>query len=159
MRLLEPEPNRRRAAAALVWFGTWLIVTVIALFLRPDPHGHGTHQQMGLPPCPSVLMLDRPCPGCGLTTSWTAFVHGDFARAFSAHALGPVLYLGFTTVAWFGFVGYLRRFRLREDIRGWDRMVWAGVLVFLGYGLIRMAVTPNYGMPHERLLTQTLRGR
>src|SRR5687768_9011989 len=86
--LFEPvEP--RRVRGGFVFFGSWLVVTGIALALTPNPAGHGTHKQLGLSACPSAVLFDRPCPGCGLTTSWTAFVHGDFAASVSAHLFGP----------------------------------------------------------------------
>jgi len=35
-----------------------------------DARGHGTHQQLGLPPCTFYVIFQRPCPACGMTTSW-----------------------------------------------------------------------------------------
>src|SRR5881394_3155534 len=105
MALYEPAINRKKIAGQLAYFGAWLTVTVIGACLHPSATGHGTHEQLGLPPCPSVLLFDRPCPGCGLTTSFTAFVHGDFGFAFHAHPLGPLMYVALTTWAWLGLYG------------------------------------------------------
>ncbi len=157
MKLFEPEPDARRRAANAVIFGAWFVVTVIAAFLRPDAHGHGTHQQLGLPPCPSVLILDRPCPGCGLTTSWTAFVHGDFATAFQAHALGPAFYLAFTVAAWLNLYAGLRGLRVITDGKTFNRGLIAAVTVFLVYGVVRMSVVTGYAAPRERLLSKIIR--
>jgi hypothetical protein len=30
-----------------------------------------------------------PCPGCGLTRSWSLTAHGDLAGAFTRHPFGP----------------------------------------------------------------------
>src|SRR5437868_6835162 len=109
---LERTDNRNLLAGQLVWFVLWAAVPGFAIYLTPSAAGHGTHQELGLPLCPSVLLFDRPCPGCGLTTSWTALVHGDIALAFRAHALGPIFYLIFTAGAWTGFVGWLRGCRV-----------------------------------------------
>src|ERR1700733_6946613 len=101
--------------AQLAWTAVWVACTAIGLYLKPDAHGHGTHQQLGLPPCPSVLLFDRPCPGCGLTTSWTRFLHGDIVGAFSAHPLGVPMFLGFTFVALGALYGNFKGQRLLID--------------------------------------------
>ena len=84
MALYDGTDNRTKLSGQLSFFFVWLAITLIAIVLRPDPSGHGTHTQLGLPPCPSVLLFNRPCPGCGLTTSFTAVLHGDFVAAFHA---------------------------------------------------------------------------
>lgn len=151
MRLSEPAFSRRDLAGSLTLAMGWVFVTAIGLFLKPDVHGHGTHQRLGLPPCPSVLIFDRPCPGCGLTTSWTALLHGDLPLAFQAHALGPVLYLGYTAFALGTFVFAARKRRWRDG--RWVTPAFAALFaVFLGYGLLRMALTPNYATLSERLM-------
>ena len=104
---------RREIRGQATCFALWTGVTAIGAFLHPSPNGHGTHELLGLPPCPSVLMFDRPCPGCGLTTSWSAFIHGDFALAFHAHPLGPLAYMIFTGLALFGGYGFVTGRRLR----------------------------------------------
>lgn len=153
MTLFEPEPEARRRIANCVPFGAWVGVTAIAAYLKPDVHGHGTHQQLGLPPCPSVLLFDRPCPGCGMTTSWTAFVHGDFATAFHAHPLGPATYLIFTLIAWSILVASLRGYRLVSEGAAFNRMLIAVCVIFIGFGAFRMATTPHYATTRERIIS------
>jgi hypothetical protein len=144
MTLYESAPNRRVISGQLVCFVTWLAVTAIGAFLHPSHTGHGTHEQLGLPPCPSVLLFDRPCPGCGLTTSWTALIHGDLAFSLHAHPLGPILYLIFTAIAVLGLIGWFKQMRLLTDSPRINRVLLAGAVVFLGFGLARMAVVSNY---------------
>lgn len=149
--IFDRAPQSRRALVSqMATFLLWTGVTVVGAFLTPRDALHGTHQELGLPPCPSALFFDRPCPGCGLTTSWTAFIHGNFAMAFHAHALGPILYLAFTFVAMLSLLGALRGWRLRSEAR-WFQMT-AGVLfaIVLVYGAIRFAVTPHYATAWER---------
>ena len=119
MALLEPCTDKRILRGQLVVTFIWAIITGIGIALHPDRYGHGTHQQLGLPPCPSVLLFGRPCPGCGLTTSWTAFIHGHFAEAFHAHPLGPILYLLFTAVAIVNVYAYFKRYHVCTDGRNW----------------------------------------
>lgn len=130
---------RKKLAGQAVWFVVWLAVTVIGLCLTPNHDQHGTHRQLGLPPCPMVLFFHRPCPGCGLTTSWTAFLHGDLPLAFQAHPLGPILYLLFTGVVLFGAYGWVKKLRLRTDSRTFNWGLTSVFVVFLSFGLVRLA--------------------
>lgn len=154
MTLFSPEPDQRRLKSQLMWFGFWCAVTGVAACLQPDAHGHGTHQQLGLPPCPSVLFFDRPCPGCGLTTSWTALVQGHFVEAFHAHPLGPILYLIFTASAFLSLYGWRKKMVLCTDTPQFNRYFGVGIGVFLAFGFMRMAVTTHFASPGERLLAQ-----
>ena len=156
MRLSEPSSGVRDLGASLTLSSVWVAVTAVGFFLKPDGHGHGTHQRLGLPPCPSVLLFDRPCPGCGLTTSWTALLHGDLALAFRSHALGPLLYFAFTGFALGTFWLAIRRRRWSET-RFHTPIYVVGLALFVGYGLLRMAVTPHYATARERLMVGDVR--
>lgn len=41
--------------------------------------------------CLMALVLDLPCPGCGMTRAAKALLHGDFARAVTLHPLSPLV--------------------------------------------------------------------
>ena len=133
-------------------FAVWAGVTVVGAVLRPNPVGHGTHEQLGMPPCPSVLLFDRPCPGCGLTTSWSATIHGNLPFAFHAHPLGPLTYLLFTAFALLAGYGFLSGGRLRTYTNGFNRLSAIIAVVFIGFGLIRFATTPHFASKLERAL-------
>lgn len=77
-------------------------VLVTAAWLAPSEAGHGTHEQLGLPACGWVAMFDRPCPTCGMTTSFAHAASGDFARSWAAHPLAAVLVVGTSVVFWGG---------------------------------------------------------
>lgn len=141
-------PRRALAGQALL-FGLWLSVTIAGFALRPDPQGHGTHTQFGLPPCPSALFWDRPCPGCGLTTSIAALLHGDLGLAFRAHAFGPPLYLFFTAVAWLAMARFVAGRRLDTSSRAWTIGLAAFTVSFLLYGGLRMALDTGYRSASE----------
>jgi hypothetical protein len=155
MTIFENGVRRTKLAGQAMWFAGWFFVTCFAAYLKPDPSGHGTHQQLGLPPCPSVLLFDRPCPGCGLTTSWTALVHGQIGFAFHAHAIGPFLYLLFTVSAWLALYGFLTGKRLMLEAKIPSRIIYATAILFIGFGVVRMAVTPGFGTQKERLYVIT----
>jgi hypothetical protein len=152
MALLEYGYPRKAVVNQAIWFGSWVVVTTIGAVLSPDKSGHGTHQELGLPPCPSVLLFDRPCPGCGLTTSWTALIHGHIAEAFHAHPLGPPMYLLYTLSALMCMYGFLRGARFNTDTKGFNRATAVGVTVFVLFGIIRMALTPHFGTPAEHFI-------
>jgi hypothetical protein len=63
----------------------------VARLLNPDPRGYGTHQQLGLPPCTFRFLVGRPCPGCGMTTSFAFFARGRLIEAMQANPAGIVL--------------------------------------------------------------------
>ncbi|MBF0492254.1 MAG: DUF2752 domain-containing protein [Deltaproteobacteria bacterium] len=68
-------------------------ILLLSFWLKPDTRGFGTHEQLGLPPCPFLFFTGYPCPACGLTTSFSHMAHGHFMAAFSSHPLGPFLFL------------------------------------------------------------------
>lgn len=93
------------AAAALVAAG-W----ILAACLIPDPRGHGTHQQLGLPPCTIRVVLGLPCPACGLTTSASLLMRGQIAAAGRVNPASLILYPTATLCAmWFACCGIYGR--------------------------------------------------
>ncbi len=157
MKLLEPGHPKKYISNQLLWFVCWLAVTGVGAWLTPSVDGHGTHQKLGLPPCPSVLLFNRPCPGCGMTTSWSAFIHGNFGLSFHAHPLGPFTYLLFTAVAWLGLYGFAKNTRVKTELRSFSWTLSAAAAVFVAFGFIRMAVTPNFGTKTEQVLASVLK--
>jgi hypothetical protein len=87
-------------------------------------------------------MFSRPCPGCGLTTSWTALLHGDFAGSFQAHPFGPFLYAVFTASALLGGYGLWRGLRVAYESPMVNRGLWAFTAVFLAFGVWRFVQRP-----------------
>jgi hypothetical protein len=69
-----------------------LLVLTTSFFLRPDPRGFGTHEQLFLPPCPFYWLTHIPCPSCGLTTSFCYLAQGNLIKAFQTHPMGPILF-------------------------------------------------------------------
>jgi hypothetical protein len=149
MAFLEPCEDKKVLSGQLIVTLIWVAITAIGVFLRPSPAGHGTHQQLGLPPCASVLLFDRPCPGCGLTTSWTATIHGQLTEAFRAHPIGPVLYLGLTAIAFINVWAYFKRLRVDTSGRKWTLGIVVGGAIFFGFGLARFVISDRYSAPNE----------
>lgn len=81
---------------------------LVARFLTPSTRGFGTHQQLGLPPCSSVLLWGARCPACGMTTSWSYLTRGRIIDAWHANAGGTLL--GLIALAYIpAFCYYLAR--------------------------------------------------
>jgi hypothetical protein len=105
-----------------------VVLVALGLALEPDPRGHGTHEQLGLPPCLLPARLGIPCPGCGWTTAVSLACHGRPVDAFLAQPLGPLtLLLALGGAAW-----AVRQHRRRRDLSTevlflrWDR--WGPLL-------------------------------
>lgn len=57
------------------------------------PRSMATHTQLGLPDCNMVMMTGKPCPACGMTTSFALLVHGDVLNSLRANWVGTLLAL------------------------------------------------------------------
>jgi len=67
--------------------------SILAASLIFEPASPGTsHLRLGKIYMPDMCILRAttgvPCPGCGLSRSMVAAVHGDFGSSFSFHRLG-----------------------------------------------------------------------
>ncbi len=82
---------RRLVPAVLLVLG--LSVLGLAAWLRPDPHGLGTHEELGLPACAFYLTTGYPCATCGMTTSFAWAAHGHLLMAFYTQPAGALLAL------------------------------------------------------------------
>lgn len=63
----------------------------VSVWLTPSHEGHGTHTQLGMPPCAWALALDTPCATCGMTTSFAYAAHGHLLSSFLNQPMGSVL--------------------------------------------------------------------
>jgi len=85
-------------ASLLVLFTFLLTVFCLARSMEPDPRGYGTHRQLGLPECTFQMLFSIPCPGCGMTTSFSHFVRGDLWDAARVSISGLLLAIVATVV-------------------------------------------------------------
>ncbi|GJM18273.1 MAG: hypothetical protein DHS20C14_04860 [Phycisphaeraceae bacterium] len=74
----------------------------LAAWLSPSGDGHGTHTQIGLPDCAWVQLFDKPCPTCGMTTSFAHTADASYLTAAATQPLGFLLALGAATAFWAG---------------------------------------------------------
>ncbi len=63
----------------------------VAVWLRPDSRGYGTHERLGFGACGMLVATGYPCPSCGMTTAFAHTVRGQWLRAIYAQPAGFLL--------------------------------------------------------------------
>jgi hypothetical protein len=107
-------------------------------------------QGAGIQICFFRYLTGLPCPGCGLTRSFSCILHGDFARGYEYHPFGYVLLPLFAFVAFTLFLPAGSRSQLQTFIRGQQshlRLVYlAFIYGFIAFGVIRTALYAFQGL-------------
>lgn len=119
---------------------------VVGATLSPDPAGHGTHTQLGLPPCGWVVAYGKPCPTCGMTTAFTHAAHGRLDLAFVAQPAGTVLAVLAAVLFWIGLhtavTGSRVAPKMVAGIRG-RHAIGLVMLVLAGWGYMMLTFRPG----------------
>jgi hypothetical protein len=73
-------------------------IFAVAFWLNPydsdgKPRTMATHTQLGMPPCNFVILTGKPCPACGMTTSFALLVRGDVSASMRANWTGTLIAL------------------------------------------------------------------
>ena len=98
-------PVRPSAAARVRWAVRVSLIAMglglatvfgIAVWLNPyeadgRPRSMATHTQLGMPACNFVAWAGKPCPSCGMTTSFALLVRGDVRASLAANWVGTLL--------------------------------------------------------------------
>ncbi len=92
-------PGATRTVRALLFAMAVALAGVfgVAVYLNPyqadgTPKTMATHTQVGLPPCNFVTLTGgKPCPSCGMTTSFALLVRGDVGASLKANWVGTLL--------------------------------------------------------------------
>jgi hypothetical protein len=88
-----------RVVAVLVCLACACVIAT-AIWVLPAADGHGSHTQLGLPPCMWAVVLHRPCPTCGMTTSFAYAVRGRLIDAAVTQPFGLLIALGTGVTFW-----------------------------------------------------------
>jgi len=118
-------------ASRVAWFFLFAIPVAVfatALTVTPDPVGHGTHTQLGLPPCGFILFTGLPCPGCGLTTSFAHMVRFDVVGACTANPFGLLLFFVSLSTAIIAAVGFVKGLPVIRTLDRFHAEKWAILL-------------------------------
>ena len=106
-RVAEAARTRRLVRAALLALAVALGGVFVAAFrIHPydengNPRTMATHTQLGMPPCNFVVLTGKPCPACGMTTSFALLVRGDVLASMRANWVGSVICLTWAvTLVW-----------------------------------------------------------
>ena len=130
-----------RWSHALLLLGV-LVMVGVGLYLTPEPAGHGTHQQLGLPPCTIYYLTGRPCPSCGLTTSVSAILHGQFGLAWRANPMGFVIVAGALAVAINSLIALFWGRSVRIENTRFTVLLLGLLAIWLLHGAVRFALHP-----------------
>jgi len=120
-----------------------VLVFAIARWLNPyDEDGRPlrleAHRQLGLPPCKFYETFHKPCPSCGLTTSFSLLMHGDLSASLRANAVGTLLAaFCLALIPWSLFVALRGRYLW---VRSLERASLWVVGVFMALLLVRWAI-------------------
>jgi hypothetical protein len=122
--------HTQRQLTVLSGFGI-VVVFGIAGWLTPDSRGFGTHQQLGMPACSFQLITGIKCPHCGLTTSFSWFIRGQFEKSFRANPAGLVLAIASVGILIWTIVVNIRGAFVITNAPGRDAMFGFGIWVLL----------------------------
>ncbi len=119
-----------------------LALVVLGTVVTPSPAGHGTHTQLGLPPCLSMQWLDLPCPGCGVTTSIALAARGKWLAALETQPFGLLVAIALAAYPLFVLWHSLRGSDLYRAASRWPAKPWlfglgAAILLAWIYKLAR----------------------
>jgi hypothetical protein len=119
-------------------------ILVLARKLEPDPRGFGTHTQLGMRPCSFLRMTGRPCPACGMTTSFAWYGRGRIDRSWRANPAGCVLaILSIPLVVWLVASAVANRPLGFDSLsRPLTFLIVAAVMFSVATWLVRLIVSP-----------------
>lgn len=120
-----------------------IAIFAFAVWINPyDEDGRpltmGAHQRLGMPPCEFVVIFKKPCPSCGLTTSFSLLMHGDLVGSMRANSVGTAMALfGLALIPWSLLIALRGRYVWVRSIE--RASLWAAG-VFFCLLLIRWAI-------------------
>ena len=131
---------------------SFVVVFAIGAWLNPYdadglPRSMATHTQLGLPPCNMVQLIGKPCPACGMTTSFSLLMHGDLLNSLRANWAGTLLALGWMALIPWGLISAFRgKYLFIRDVELWISMlVLLLLVVMVGRWIVVLLTWPSAG--------------
>ena len=103
---------------------------------------YGIFSYFGIPlmRCPFKAVTGLPCPGCGMTRSALALMHGNFAQSLKYNAFTGVLLVFWLIVAIGVTIPKIHRDKKVHSLGKWEQAtrwpLWFGIIVII-YTLTR----------------------
>ena len=118
---------------ALVFVAVFSLAAWIEPYERDGtPRTMATHTQLGMPPCNMVTLIGKPCPACGMTTSFALLMHGDIPASLRANWTGTLLGLTWLALIPWAIVSALRgRYVLIRSGEALTMVIVLGMLVLM----------------------------
>jgi len=128
------ERERRQQWVSL---GILLAPWVLGFMMEATPD-RATFLGLEGPPCPSRLVTEHGCPGCGLTRSVVFTLNGALDSAWAVHPAGPAILVLCLLGA--GLRGDIllrgRMTDLHARLFKWGHMLFAGIVLVSWFGRI-----------------------
>lgn len=122
-----------------------LTLLIVAARLHPAAAGHGTHTQLGMPPCGWAIYFGKPCATCGMTTAFAHAAHFQLWSSFKAQPMGALLALATAVAFWAGLHIAATGSRLGPFLAGLltPRLLWTiAALTLLAWAYKFLTWTP-----------------
>ncbi|QQS45370.1 MAG: DUF2752 domain-containing protein [Acidobacteriota bacterium] len=115
---------------------------VTGRFLTPSATGVGTHEQLGLPACPTLQLTGFPCPSCGLTTSFALAARLDFNSALLVQPFGLAAFILAIALIPVSFYLMLRRIPVNDLIfsRGSNPILYLLLALYLAGWMYKIVI-------------------
>lgn len=144
-------PTTFDRAVASVVASALLAVLAVAAWLTPSPAGFGTHEQLALRPgaglqtCTWVALTGKPCPTCGMTTSFAHAANFHLLAALKVQPMGTVLALAAATGFWFALHVAAAGSRAGVILSGMfgKRALWVAMALLGGSWVYKIATWPG----------------
>jgi hypothetical protein len=150
--VLRAEPAMRSWVRTLLVLMAVLLTAVFAIAIYLNPYQDDgsarrleTHRQLGLPECTFKVITGKPCPSCGMTTSFALFVRGDWLNSLKANYVGTLLAMFCVLLIPYSLVSACRRRYVFLVSLDW--LVPRCVVIFVVLMLLRWAVVLGLGWP------------
>ena len=130
-------------------FSASFVILVLAYSLEPDQSGIGTHQQLGLEPCGFLTRMKIPCMMCGMTTSFSLYMHVEILDAIVNQPFSLFIFAGTLYTCCLSLLDLIapraRLTRFFNFIQNLSRTYYVlALILFLGSWIFKITIHNGY---------------